>query len=190
MRGHTLLEMVLAAGMLMVLMVTIILVYVVGASAWRKGDTQAELLQDLQTSGARLSVDLASSSYEGLSVGPSFVSCLSPVDKDGKLAYQAGQPLLRWARFRRWALSSSGELLRRDFDVPSSSPVVTAPVPLESFVGGPYAGGSLMMRNMTVFSVTMAGVRTLRVTMTAEKKRYGHRDPEKVSRVFVVRVNN
>jgi len=180
--------MVLAAGMLCVLMVTIILVYVVGASAWRKGDTQAELLQDLQASGARLALDLAASAYDGLTVGPGVLSCLTSVDKDGKVAYQAGKPLLRWARYRHWYLAPEGRLLRRDFDIPGGTTTVT---PLASYFGGPLnQGGELMMRNVTAFVPVMVGVRTVRLTMTAEKMRYGHRDPEKVSRVFVVRVNN
>lgn len=187
MRGHTLLEMVLAAAMLCVLMVTIVLVYVVGASAWRKGDTQAELLQDLQASGARLAQDLAASAYDGLTVGATSLSCLTSLDKDGKVFYQAGKPLLRWARYRHWYLAA-GLLKRRDFEIPGGTTTV---IPLASYFGGPLdQQGELIMRNVTVFAPLLVGVRTVKVTMTAEKMRYGHRDPERVSRVFVVRVNN
>ncbi len=197
--GYTVLEALISVTMLGGMFVTLMLIYINCASVWAKGEAQTDMSQNLQVVSRNLALDIERSSYDGLSLGPSCLSVLSPADDDGLTEVDTATGQLIWRRYRIYYLDREKQELRRvQLKLAETSPVRLFPIPLEAFDGGSgprplvdyCSAGQVLARLVKDFQIQRQGNRMLVFDLTTEKARHGRTEPETSARRVWARVHN
>ncbi|MCA9796856.1 MAG: hypothetical protein KC910_33835 [Candidatus Eremiobacteraeota bacterium] len=178
MKGHTLLELVLGLGLLILLMVTMFAIFRMGASAWKKGEAHADLMHALQVTLAHCTRSVEQSVYDGLALDPpgaptglSLISSWDQANSEFDFDGTAGAPV--WHRHVIiYYDAAQQEVLQRELAIP---PTTTA-APLAT-LSLERTGGRVLAREITAFNCTLVG-RELTFNVEATKKRYGSYQPE------------
>lgn len=182
MRGHTLLE-VLIAGVLLVVMLGLVLsTYAGGAGAMRKVETQSELQSQAQVLCMRLGQDLEWAAVSSLTLRDDghAVSFLDPAS--GVMTLTPDTMQLTWDHFVIYYLDQ-GDVWRREVSLPPDAPERLSPGPLETF--GPSLPlqsycqeGTRLARGATDFTLSTDGERLLNLSLALSQRRYGKTDPD------------
>ncbi|MCA9792811.1 MAG: hypothetical protein KC910_13485 [Candidatus Eremiobacteraeota bacterium] len=181
-RGHTLIEIMVSMGLLVLLLGVMFLIYRTGANAWKKSEAQVQLVQDAQVVTARLSREVERSIYASACLDPgpnngtavSFLSCWneatasydydpasrSPVWQKDVICYYDGPS--REVRWTEVPLTPA---------TPTASPLVG--------LAGLRAGGRVLARDVTACDFVLSP-RVLEMRLQMERQRYGSGAPERV----------
>lgn len=168
-----------------ILMVLLFFAYRMGASAWRKADTESELLQNLQVATRKIARPLEASTSPSvtLSVSPSLtaISYLSAVDGAGNFAVQPGTIKPEWQHYEVfYYVPSEGQLYQTAVDLLPGSPERTSPGPIENFTSAsgkhPLSSycttGRVIARHLTDFTVQSVD-NMVTIEVEGQMKRYG-----------------
>lgn len=193
MKGFTLLETMVAAMVLMGLTLTLFFIYQMGASAWKKGEAQTQILQDFQASTARLVREVERSTYSSLSVAPAggpYTACsfLSPIDDNGLFCFDPiGQKPI-WQKYVvMWYDAPAQTLFWREIPLAPGSPEAGSPEPIDTYDAGGNAPLTSYCANGQTVAVHvsqcefLASPRLLTLRLEGTRKRYGSPEPEKFS---------
>lgn len=201
-RGTTLLETMIGAMLLCLMMAALFFIYQMGASAWKKGEAQTELMADIETCHARLIRELERSTYASLSLDPvappgPAISFLSAVDDAGQFCFDTVTQQIQWQKYVAvYYDAASREVRWREIALAPGAPEANTPEPIESYDAGggaPLAtyltGGQAMARNISSLQMVWSnGV--LELTTRGERKRYGSERLEEFSLRSVVGLRN
>lgn len=182
MKGHTLLELVLGMGLLVLLMTAMFFLYQMGASAWKKGETQTELLQQAQMVTGRLEREVERSVYAAtvLDPGPSSgtaVSLLSCWDEAAqRYDYDPATRSPVWHRYQICYFDAGAGVVYWK-DVPLAPPSTT-PLPMVG-LAGQRTDGRVLARNVVTCDFRLSE-QVLELQLALEKKRYGSQGPERI----------
>ncbi len=191
----TLLELLVAAGLLALLSAAVFLVFRTGTSAWQKGQTQTDLIQQLQLVTSALARDVEAAPYDSLSLSPGGdgISVLSALYADGNYALNTHSGELVWQSFIVYYLSQ-GQVLRRR--VPLAVPAaVSGPVEATATNLGTHSidfyrsGGKSLTQDVSRLQFGISG-QMLVVEIEGRKKRYGSEAPEVFRLSTTVRLRN
>lgn len=192
----TIIEMMVALALLGMLIGMVVMIYMTGASAWRKGDTRSELLQDALVTSSSLASEIEQSTYGGLEAAPSGegVAVLSLRDGQGNFELSdTGAPI-----WQRWVVYyfKSGEI--RQTEVPWVAPPEdrVTPMPLSAYnpplsITDYLNGGRVIARNVYDAEFTLVpGTASVSFHIELSKRRYGRPDPEFVTFDSVLTTRN
>jgi prepilin-type N-terminal cleavage/methylation domain-containing protein len=196
--GYSLIEVVVAMGILTLLLAIAFNAFVTGANAWQKGDAQTELLQNCQLTTTRLSHEAERTIYGSVTVAANgqAVSMASAVyASTGQFAVDPASSNLQWQNYLIFYYDASLYAVCEQ-TVPISPPTFT-PVPIEQYNAGngpqPLSSylnnGTPIAHDVTQFNVHQAQT-LLTVNVTAQKGRYGSQAPETVSTYAVAHMRN
>ncbi len=184
-RGFSVVEVMVSCAIFSGLLMLLFLAYRMGASAWKKGDTETELLQNVQLAVDKISRPLEASCAESVTTfsDPTrvAVSFLSPVDTAGNLAVQTGTIRPDWQRYEVFYFDRvEHALFQRTLDLLPLSPQHQSPGPIELFVSPTGAhplsfyctDGRPIARHLTDFTVSLVGS-VLTFEVECQMKRYG-----------------
>lgn len=179
--GTTLMEVMVASGIMLMVISMVFVVYVTGARAWRRGEGQADLLQDLEVIQTQLQREVASSVSLSLSADApgkslSFLSARLPGG-----GFQVVDGHVEWQSYLVYYLDPpTRELRRREIPLVAGAPQRQTPGPIDAYDDGSGArplssycvGGDVIGRDVSdlTFAV-MNGGRLLKVTVEATRKR-------------------
>lgn len=143
-RGHTLVEVLIVGGLLLLLTLTACLIWDMGAKAFLKVDRKTKLSGDLQVVTMMLREQVSDASRESVSFenspSVSALSFLSPRalrTLGERVELPSGNLRLNWRKYEVFYLNkSSGEILFRELSLPSGSPQIADPTPIEMFDPG------------------------------------------------------
>lgn len=186
----TLIELLVAAGLLGVLTTAIFFVFQVGWDSWRKVESQNELLQQLQGLSSRIARGVERTTFDSVSVdaGNDALAFLSPLDDNGAYVVRADGSL-EWQSFKVFYHDSiSKTVLRRDETLPAGSPFQASPGFIETYDPGtgvqPWSHyrteGQVVARHITGFQVTLLPdpENSVELELQGFKKRFGDRGDE------------
>lgn len=188
-RAFSLIEMLVSGTLLVLLLGMITFTFQIGASAWRKTDTQSDLLQDLEKVGA-LWVREACGTRQ-LSLCSSGTAMALPQAIDDLLDYEVSLPSgsLIYRRYRLYYWDSASREVRLR-NLPFAAPVPCPPrldsVDLGSGVQSINfycTGGKALARDVDQFQVHKNG-NLWSIDIQARRTRYGRTDPEEVRVTF------
>ncbi|MCA9796902.1 MAG: hypothetical protein KC910_34065 [Candidatus Eremiobacteraeota bacterium] len=172
-----LIEMMIAAGIFLLLTAVLFMIFFMGAKAWRKTDQRADVTREAQLATARLIREATRSSFLSLSITPDgrAVSFLSPMDDNGQFVFDAAGNT-RWQRFVIYYCDlTAGELRRLEVPLPVGSTLGQFPEPIERLnppktLSGYLTGGRVIARDLVEFGAwTPMGSRRLNLTVTVKK---------------------
>ncbi len=143
-RGHTLIELMIVGGLMLVLTIAACQIWQMGASALLKVDRKTKLAGDLQVVTMMLREQIGDASKESFSFvdtasvsGLSFLSPRELRSSGERVHLPSGQLRLNWRKYEIFYLKkSSGELFFRELSLPVGSAQVIAPTPIEKFDSG------------------------------------------------------
>jgi len=173
--GLSLLELMVALGLLSLMMVMMFFIYRQGASAWKKTEAQTQLLQNLQVFTNRLSRETERSIYASAAADPgpstgtavSMLSCWSDMNSRYDYSGLTRGPI--WQKYLVFYYNNATqEVLLRE--IPLTPPGSTA-VPLAGMAAF-RTGGRALARNVTQCNFTLQD-RLLEVQLELKLKRYG-----------------
>ncbi len=185
-RGTTLLETMVGAAILSGLTLALFFIYRMGASAWKKGEAQTEMLQDLQGSIARLTREAERSTFVSVVTEPGAISFLSPLDANGVIVYDpAGQKPV-WQKYVVMYYDAPNEQVRwLEVPLAPGSPEMGQAEPIQLYDAGgsqPLStyrvGGKVIASHITRCEFTAADG-FVEVLLESTRKRYGSPAPEK-----------
>ena len=142
--GHTLLELIIVGGLMLVMTATACLIWNMGASAFLKVDRKTKLAGDMQVVTMMLREQLSDASKESLSFvdtakvsGMSFLSPRELRSSGEKVELPTGAFRLNWRKYAIFYLDKdSGELFFRELHLPAGSPQISDATPIERFDSG------------------------------------------------------
>lgn len=194
-RAASLLEVMVAAGVMGLLVTAVFAIFRMGIAAWFKTDGLAELTQQGQLVGARWVRDAEVTCAAAVTVSPSAICFPSALDDTGNYVLDNTTSELIWQSYRIYYLDSpSGEV--RWLEVPIDPPTRTV-VPIEAYDPGggarPLAsyltGGRVLARSVTVFQSSLNG-RMSWLTMEARKRRPNSQQIEVQQNIFSAMMRN
>lgn len=183
--GFTLIESIISCSLLGTILITTGMIYQMGANAWAKTRTQSEMLQAMQTSSKRLTIELENSCPQSLTVSSEAVAFLSARDDDGTPILAADGTLI-WQKYVIYYYDQARqELLRKELPLVAGSPQQTEPAPIEEYLPGtPLANhlnaGIAVARDVKECEFNLVDTRVELITM-CERQRYGRTDGETLS---------
>ena len=167
-------------------------VYRFGASAWKKGESQNELLQQAQVVTASLAHEVERSVFSSASVdpGPTVGSAIGMLNcwnsTLNRYEYDATAESQVWQRYVIFYHDAASNSVRRT-ETPLSPPSTTS-VPLPGLAGHRTGGRQLALdASMCEFELSD---QLLRFEIELERKRYGSEVPEKVTLSSLVYFRN
>ena len=186
-RGLTLLETMIAGGLLLLLTAAMFVIYQRGASAFAKGEARSEMLAHLQNATVRLEQDLSRSVYGSLSItaDATAFACLSPVDGEDPQQFESlsGRPV--WRRYVvYWWDPGTNEVYRREVPLDAGSPEETTPGPIDNYGSGDplafyFNDGRVVARDVSAFAVRAPGPdQPVEAELEGQRRRYGSSGPE------------
>lgn len=195
-RGMTLAEVMVTSALMSILLLALGAVYKIGAVGLSKTTAHSDMLSQAQIVAAKLSREVASSSFDSLTLKPDHTaaSFLIRVDEKGDFGFDLanGSPL--WQSYVVYYLEDD-ELRRRVMPLPDGASLLDA-LPIEEY--GPWgrkpiseycSDGSTVARSLkSCLFENFSG--RLRLTLVAEKQRLGKKDPETVEMSFITRFRN
>lgn len=183
-RGFTILELMISMSVLGVLLGLTFLIYTMGARAWAKGDTKADLLRSAQVIAAKTNRYVESSTPLSLSAAPdgSAVAFLSAEDEDGVFQYNPVTLLPRWQKFIVLYHDPAARSVNlREVSV-VGTPLQDTPQTIEARGEGPVAGyksgGQPLGREIDECRFTVTPEVQLLTELRSKKKHYGTDAPE------------
>lgn len=190
-RGHTLLEQLVGMGLLSGLMLMMFFIYQYGASAWKKGETETDLLQESQKLVARLQREAERSVYASASLDPgpdtgtavAFLSCWDEATERFDVDPATGSPM--WHEYHVFYYDGPSREVRWK-RVPVA-PTVT-PVPLAA-LAGERNGGRVLARDVVRCDFQLSE-QLLGLELEIEKKRYGTPTPERLQLPVLIYLRN
>jgi hypothetical protein len=190
-RGHTLLEQLVGMGLLSGLMLMMFFIYQYGASAWKKGETETDLLQESQKLVARLQREAERSVYASASLDPgpnagtavAFLSCWDDATERFDVDPATGRPM--WHEYHVFYYDGPSREVRWK-RVPVA-PTVT-PVPLAA-LAGERNGGRVLARDVVRCDFQLSE-QLLGLELEIEKKRYGTPTPERIQLPVLIYLRN
>lgn len=195
-RGMTLAEVVVTSGLMSILLLAMGAVYKIGIVGLSKTTAHADMLSQAQIAAAKLSREVASSSFDSLTLSPdhSAASFLIRIDEKGEFGFDPinGRPL--WQSYVVYYVEGD-ELKRRVLPLPEAAPLADA-TPIEEYapwgkkpISEWCSNGSTVARSLrTCLFENFSG--RLQLTLVAEKQRLGKKDPETVELSFITRFRN
>lgn len=100
--GFSIIETIIAGSILSLLMVSLFMLYTMGANAWMKSDTDAELLGQAQGFVMRVAREAERSSVFSVSLNtpvPDGICFLSPQDSNGNFQFDPYTKRPRWQKY-------------------------------------------------------------------------------------------
>jgi hypothetical protein len=184
-RGTTLLETLVGAFVLSLLFVCLFFTYRVGASAWKKGETETDLLQNLQVAKSRLTRELERSVYDSVSVDPNGIAFLSALDVYGDFQMDNASSTPRWQKYVVVYYDAPARILRWQEIPVVGTPQEMNPTPIESFgAANPltsyFNSGREFMRDVETCVFQWTPDLLVGFTWATEKKRYGKNTPDRI----------
>lgn len=188
--GFTLLEVSVAAAVLLVIFGLTSELLVRAASSWSKTDAQADLTQEVAVALSALSRATQLSTPAGITAEPGRLALLSPLDpahNGNTMALDAGGHLL-WRSYRLFFWNDNTRELRlRELAVaPDSAPLSleqadlgSGPQPLTFYAQNPAGRSRRLASWITRFEVARSGPR-LTFSLRAARNRQGSSAPEVV----------
>lgn len=162
--GMTLIDLMVAMGLVMLLMSAMFAIFFLGGKAWRKTDDRYELLRNTQAVVTRIAREAERSSAFSVSILPGrAVSFLSPIDAAGNFATDSLGDV-RWERYLIFYHDAAAQEVRMvDLPLLPTSFEHGTPQPIERFVSltgaQPLAnylvGGRVLGRRITLFEPEM-----------------------------------
>ena len=188
-KGVTLIELMISATLLGMLLLLNLLIFQTGMSGWRKVDSQANLLQDLQVVGSFWVREVMGSSSLAISLSPTAVSLPSPRTETAEPANQGVLGQLSWRRYRIFYYDASTQeiwLGNQTITPPSENP---QPIELVDFGSGKHplsyycTGGKRLATRVNLFQPSRQG-NLIVLRAGGHEKRYGSEKEEDVSVQF------
>ncbi len=188
-------EVLVSISILGLLTGLLLMIYISGASATRKGDTRAELVADAQVALANLSTDLERAPAVGISVAPDrqSLAVLSAIDEQGLFQLDdEGEAV--WQRWHVYYLEN-GELRKASVNWTADPVTRATPLPIDSLnppltVVDYESNGRVIARNVYSMDVELLANGNTSLKLELRKKRYGRPDPETFMLQSVVRSRN
>lgn len=188
-RGHTLVELMVGFMLLTLLFGMLYFVYRTGAGAWKKSETQVELLQEAQVVTSRLSREVERSVYDSAEVDPgpnigtavAFLSCWN--DATDQYDYDATSRSPIWHKYLICYYDAANQKVYWN-ETPLGSPT-TAAAPLPALATY-RSGGKLLASHVTRCDFTLSE-EVLELQLELERKHYGSEKLEQIqlpTRVF------
>lgn len=185
-RATTLLETMIGAAILSGLTLALFFIYRMGASAWKKGEAQTEMLQDLQGSIAKLTREAERSTLVSLTIEPGAIAFLSPLDAAGQVVYDPASQRPIWQRYVvMYYEPASQKVYWRVIPLAPGAPEMGLAEPIQDYDAGGLqplasyrAGGTVIATHISrcEFSVTDGLVQIL---LESTRDRYGSDRPER-----------
>lgn len=178
-------ELMVSCFIFGLLTVVLFFFYRMGASAWKKGDAESELLQNLQVACRKISRPLEASSATSVSTYANAthtaLSFLTAVGAADTFMVQPDTLLPDWQSYQVFYFERAQQTLyQREVDLLAGSSQHTVPGPIQSFVSssgthplGFYCtDGRPIARHLTDLTVTLNGS-LVTIEAEAQMKRYG-----------------
>lgn len=195
-RGITLPEVLVASFLLGIMLLAVGAIYKIGAAGMSKTTAHSDMLAQAQVTAAKLSREVATSSFDSLTISPDHTaaSFLLRIDEKGHFAFDAldGRPL--WKSYVVY-FQENDELKRRVLPLPEGAVLLNA-APIEEFA--PWGkkplseyctDGATIARSLKTCNFQNFSGR-LRLTLVAEKQRLGKKDPETMELTFITMFRN
>ncbi len=189
-------ELLVASGMFLMLTAVLFAVFRVGASSWLKGDAQSEIISKLQVVTSKLELELTRAGSASLSISPDgrALAFLTANDADGRFHYDPLDKSALWQRYLLFHYSTaSGNLLLDEVSVLGTAQETT-PVPIEMFEGRAmdsyFTAGRIVERQISGCEFELLSPELVRVTLSAQKTRYGRKDRETFETETVLQLRN
>lgn len=183
-RGITIIELVVAMSILGVLLALTFFIYTMGARAWAKGDSKADLLRAAQVVAAKTNRYVESSTPLSLSVASdgSAVAFLSAEDTDGVFQYDPVTLLPHWQKFIVLYHDATARTVNFKEVSVIGTPLEQVPQPIDALSAGPVdnykSGGQPLGREIDVCTFTLTPESQLLTELKSQKKHYGSDQPE------------
>lgn len=181
-RGNTMVEILVGCLILGLLMTLLFAAFRSGAGAWKKVETQAELIGDLQVSASLLQRELERSVPASLSLDPAGngLAFLSPLVDGGQYTCDINGSIEWKAYCVCWYDPATRTLQWRKIALVGGAPEATVPGPIESYNDGTgakplnayFANGRVIARNVRSCNFQRLGL-SVEYQVVAERKRYG-----------------
>ncbi|MEW6282798.1 MAG: prepilin-type N-terminal cleavage/methylation domain-containing protein [Candidatus Eremiobacterota bacterium] len=189
-RGVTLMEMLISVGLLGILLGAVLFLYLVGGRAIAQGDVRSDLMRDLQVTSMKLTQEIETSCYAGLSVGAGGVAVLSAVPAGGGSPGLGPDGSVIWAKYVVfWHDAGTAVVKRQEYPITPT----TSGQPIEMWEGKTLAdyqtGGTVIGRNITglTFEVPPGSTR-LKAILTGQRLLKGK--PHRLDMSFTLRLKN
>lgn len=181
-QGFTLPEAFVSFFLLSLLFMMMFFIYRQGASAWKKSETQGELLQEAQAVTRKLTRDAERSSFASLTLDPAapatavaFASCWSPATMSHEYDPFGRSPV--WQRFEIFYYDALAREVRwKEAPLPGAPTTTVGPL---AGLAGLRSDGRVLARNVIRCDFTR-GDHTLDFELELERKRYGSGRVERV----------
>jgi hypothetical protein len=178
--GQTLVEMLVGFVLLTLLMAGMFFIYQIGANAWKKGETQGNLVQTAQVFLARLGREVERSDAHGATLDPgpatgtavAILSCYDPVNQRDDFDPNVRSPI--WHSYQIFYYdSATRQVLLREVPLPAPTTVASPLAGLAAL----RTGGRTLARDVDRCDFTLSP-NLLDVRLEMNQKRYGSQAPE------------
>lgn len=195
-QGFTLAELVITSALMGIMFVALGAIYKMGMVGLSKTTVHNDMLGQAQITAARLTREVASSSFDSLSLSPDRTAACFMIrfDENGHVDFDpsSGRPI--WQSYVIYYLDGN-ELKRRVLPLLENDRPVDA-VPIQKYipwgrkpVGAWCSEGVTVARSLKRCTFDNLSGR-LRLTMVAEKERLGKKDPETLELTFTTMFRN
>lgn len=189
--GMTLGEVLVGIAVVALLMGVTFAIYQMGASAFMKGNTRSELMQDALVTVEQLTREVERSVYGSVSLtedgtAVAFLSAVNPDTGRFEIGLDTSKPL--WQRYVICYYDAEKDEVRwQEVRLAAGADEITTPGPIERYNPGsgtkPLAdwisGGKVLARNIASCRFQFED-RLMTVTLEGKKKRYGSQKDEEV----------
>ncbi|MBS2033973.1 hypothetical protein JST97_03245 [bacterium] len=189
-RAFTLIEVLLAGGLLSLLLLINLQVFQSGMSGWQKVETQGSLLQQIQVAGGRWTQSCTQASGSNLDVDAEAMGLLSPTTSSQAATIDPSSSQLIWRSTRVFYRdATSQEFRQRNLDWPTPSPSGVG-IDQIDFGSGKHPlgfyknGGHVLARSVQFAEFTRQGA-CWQLRLRATQKRYGREQLEQVEVRFL-----
>lgn len=194
-QAFTVLEILLAAGLFLLLSVLLVDVFRRSARAALQGSTRASLVQQTNAACHRFAREVERSIYESASCGGSTFSCLSALDTNGVFVYDEATRAPRWQYYLVFYLDSANHQFRLRKIPVSGTPTENAPAPLETFPPAQplstYAsGGQAIAQEIYACEFSLTPGRLATMIVGAQGQRRDRAQPEIYVQTTLVNLRN
>lgn len=131
--AFTVLEVMLAAGLFLVLSVALMNLFRYASRAALQGSTRASLVQQTNAACHRFAREVERSLYESSTCTASAFSCLSALDSNGRFEYDAATRQPRWQKYLVFYVDTAERQFKVRTVSVTGTPTETTPGPIEMF---------------------------------------------------------
>lgn len=188
--AFTLLEVMLAAGLLSLLLLMHLAIFQSGMSGWQKVEAQGSLLQQLQVSGARWVQSCTQASGSCVDLDTEAMALLSPLTDSQSATTDPVSGQIVWRATRLFYRDSATQEFRQrtlKWSTPRQNPLTIEEVDFGSglqSMGFYRSGGHVLGRNVQLAQFSRQGS-CWQLLLRAAQKRYGREQLERVEVRFL-----